>query len=123
RRHRQSDDEEQEDRQISGGNACQGRTPTGEIWRGSSPAGCRSQPSGALSERPRDQLVQFAVQLAVAGQVFAALKAAVGTAIIGDETARFLDQQQARGRVPDVEIVFPEAVKATGRDPGEVKRR
>ena len=46
----------------------------------------------------------------------------VGAAIIGDEPARFADQQHAGGGVPDVEIVFPEAVHPARRDPGEVER-
>ena len=58
-----------------------------------------------------------------AGEIFAALEAAVGAAVIGDEAARFLDQQHAGGRVPDVEVVFPEAVEPAGGDPGEIERR
>jgi hypothetical protein len=44
------------------------------------------------------------------------------TPIVGDEAARFLDQQDPGRRVPDVEIVFPETIKPASGDPRKVKR-
>ena len=41
----------------------------------------------------------------------------------GDPAAGFLDDQRAAGDVPGLEIAFPEAVHAPGRDLAEVDRR
>src|SRR4051794_34325323 len=57
-----------------------------------------------------------------ARDIFAPIERAVGAPIIRDEPAGFFDQKHARGGVPDVEIVFPEAVHPPGGDPGEIER-
>ena len=63
------------------------------------------------------------MKLAIRGEIFAAFDHPVLAAIVGDEAARFLDQEDPGRNVPDVEIVFPEAVEPTRRDPGEVEAR
>src|SRR6185503_3790659 len=76
-----------------------------------------------LAQRPRDELLQFRMNRAGGSDIFAALERTVGTAIIGHEAARFPDQQHARGGVPEVEVVLPEAVHPPRGDPCQIERR
>src|SRR5687767_14930606 len=62
------------------------------------------------------------MQLVVRRQHLALGQRRVGAAIVGDEAARLAHQEDARGDVPELEILLPEAVIAPRRDPGEVER-
>src|SRR5439155_2336398 len=98
-------------------------TPGLENWPRFRTAGPEGQPSGTLSHRPRDELLQLRMYRGRSSDIFAALERAIAAAIIGDEPPGLADQQHARGRVPQVEGVFPIAVHPPRRDPGEVECR
>ena len=84
-----------------------------------------AQPSdalGALAKGGRQQLVQPGMQLVVRGEHLALRNRTIGTAIVGDEAAGFLDQQIAGRDVPRLQSAFPEGVEPARRDPGEIER-
>src|ERR1039458_1625024 len=56
-------------------------------------------------------------------QYFAAIEAKRRTVKAGHASAGFLDQKRARGRVPRIQIEFPEAVVAPAGDVGQVEGR
>ena len=80
-------------------------------------------PRHCLTKRSGQQLVELAVQFPACGKIFAALEHPVLPTIVADKAAGFADKQHACRRIPNVEIVLPEAVEPTGRDPGEIERR
>lgn len=53
-----------------------------------------------VAQRPRNQLVQLAMDAIVGRKELAALHGPLATAEVGDEAARFLHQQHARSDVP-----------------------
>src|SRR5688500_8254920 len=78
-------------------------------------------PASSAAKRAGHQLVKAAVEVAIGGKILAPLQHPVLPTIVGHEPARFLDQKHAGRAVPRIEIVFPEAVHAPGRDPSEVE--
>ena len=86
--------------------------------------GCSSRaPAARSAKRARDQLLQLASgSPSTRRHIRRARTQRSRAAEIGDEAARFAHQQDARRDVPQVEIVFPEAVQPPGRDPGEIER-
>src|SRR5690348_13090261 len=75
------------------------------------------------AERSRDELVQPGMELVVGGEHLALRQPRLGAPEIADEAASLADQQDAGGDVPEIQVLFPEAVEAAGRDPGEIERR
>jgi hypothetical protein len=63
------------------------------------------------------------MKLVVGGEDLAGGEAGIAAAIVGDEAARLAHQDDARGDVPELEVLFPKSVEAAGRDPGEIERR
>src|SRR5512139_1265760 len=80
----------------------------------------RSRTSSA--KRSGEQLVELAVQIAARRQILAPFEHPVLPAIIAHEAAGFLDQQYPRRSIPNVEVVFPETVESTGRNPRKIER-
>src|SRR5262249_30912618 len=62
------------------------------------------------------------MELVVGGQHLTLGQTGIAAPEIADEAAGLAHQQNASGNVPELQILFPEAVEATGGDPGEIER-
>src|SRR5579864_5521449 len=78
--------------------------------------------TGCLSQCAGDKLLEFAVDCCRSRQIFPALERAIRPAIVGHKPSGFLDQDDPRRSVPEVEIVFQETVHPSGGYPGKIKR-
>src|SRR3712207_842674 len=79
-------------------------------------------PPSAAAQGARDQLVELRMKLVVRGQDLAIRQTAVAAAEVGDKPASLPNQNQPGGKVPELEVLLPEAVEAAGGHPGKIER-
>ena len=70
-----------------------------------------------------NQRQKLSEDLRVAGTDVAGFKPFFAACEVGDQAARFENDETAGGDIPGLEAEFPEAVVAAAGDPAEVKRR
>jgi hypothetical protein len=76
----------------------------------------------SVSIRCENHFPHQRMQLAVAGEYVAGLPEIFINLKTGDHAAGFAHEQAARGEIPRIQAIFPEAVEAAGSDVSQVER-